>query len=152
VKREEVASGVVLFLIGSVIALLSLKMRVGSFRAAGSGMFPLCLGLLLMGLSAAWLLKSLQKTDPGKTAPELAGAGAAKKVALYVGAIVVAILLLSRIGYPLFCATLLLALLRILGMKNWLHAGLLAVLTAVVSYMLFVRWLLIPLPKGWIGL
>ena len=151
-KRVEVASGVVLFLVGSVTALLSLKMRVGSFRAAGSGLFPLCLGLLLMGLSAACLLKSLQKTDPGKTAPGPAGAGAARQVALYVGAIVVAILLLSRIGYPLFCAMLLLALLRILGMKNWLHAGLLAILTAVVSYMLFVRWLLIPLPKGWIGL
>ena len=151
-KRVEVASGVVLFLVGSVTALLSLKMRVGSFRAAGSGLFPLCLGLLLMGLSAACLLKSLQKTAPGKTAPGPAGAGAARQVALYVGAIVVAILLLSRIGYPLFCAMLLLALLRILGMKNWLHAGLLAILTAVVSYMLFVRWLLIPLPKGWIGL
>jgi hypothetical protein len=44
------------------------------------------------------------------------------------------------------------ALLKILGMKGWAHNILLSFMTSVVSYFLFVQWLKIPLPKGWIGI
>jgi hypothetical protein len=45
-----------------------------------------------------------------------------------------------------------LALLRILGMKRWRLNILISVVTAVGSYFLFVKWLNIPMPKGWIGI
>jgi len=46
----------------------------------------------------------------------------------------------------------LVVLLRTLGMKQWFLNILLSFISAVASYFLFVQWLKIPLPKGWIGL
>jgi hypothetical protein len=51
-KRDEVVVGIVIFLFGAATTLLSLKMPIGTFRMAGTGMFPLFLGILLMILSA----------------------------------------------------------------------------------------------------
>jgi hypothetical protein len=45
-----------------------------------------------------------------------------------------------------------LALLRILGVKRWRLNLPLSFITAAVCYFLFVQWLKIPLPKGWVGL
>jgi hypothetical protein len=47
---------------------------------------------------------------------------------------------------------LMLALLRILGVKRWRLNLPLSFITAVVCYFLFVQWLKIPLPKGLIGI
>jgi hypothetical protein len=45
-----------------------------------------------------------------------------------------------------------LALLRILGVKRWRFNLPLSFITAAACYFLFVQWLKIPLPKGWIGI
>ena len=47
-KRDEIIEGVVLFLCGAGTVALSLQMPIGTFRMAGSGLFPLCLGIALM--------------------------------------------------------------------------------------------------------
>jgi hypothetical protein len=47
-KRAELIEGAVLFLCGAATIALSLQMPIGMFRMAGSGLFPLCLGIALM--------------------------------------------------------------------------------------------------------
>jgi len=47
---------------------------------------------------------------------------------------------------------LMVVLLEILGIRRRRDSVLIAFCTAVAAYVLFVRWLQIPLPKGWIGL
>jgi hypothetical protein len=56
------------------------------------------------------------------------------------------------LGYPLISFLLMLGLLRILGIKRWGLNILISVVAAVGSYFLFVKWLDIPMPKGWIGI
>lgn len=151
-NRDEITGGVLIFLFGAVTACLSLRMPVGNFRSAGSGLFPLCLGIILMALSGAFVLRVLlrgRREVKGKDSKIPVPAG---RVIAFLGAIVAATLLFSKLGYPLMAFLLLLALLRILGMKRWVWNVLLSFLAAGVSYGLFVRWLKIPLPKGWIGL
>ena len=75
-----------------------------------------------------------------------------KQILLFFGTIVLATLFFNRLGYPLMSFLLLLALLRVLGMKRWPVILLLSFATAVVTYFLFVQWLKIPLPQGWIGI
>ena len=153
-SRNEIAGGMVLFLIGAITALLSLRMPIGTFRMAGTGMFPLCLGILLMILSAAFVLKQFaqhkklgaQKETVIKT-PE-----ATKQMLLFLGTLSLATLFFNKLGYPLISFLLMVALLRILGVKRWIFNILLSFITAGVSYFLFVQWLKVPLPKGWIGL
>lgn len=142
-----------MLLFGAVTAYFSLRMPVGTFRSAGSGLFPLGLGILLMGLSIVLLIKAGAQRKPAaekKPSDELSQS--AKQVILFTSAIALAILLFKELGYPLMSFLLLLALLRILGVRGWAYSLSLSLLTATGAYFLFVVWLQIPLPKGWIGL
>jgi hypothetical protein len=63
-----------------------------------------------------------------------------------------ATLFLNSLGYPLIAFLLMAALLKILGTKRWAVNILWSLATAAASYFLFVQWLKIPLPKGWLGI
>jgi len=152
-KRDEAIVGVIIFLFGAITTLLSLKMPIGTFRMAGTGMFPLILGILLMFLSCLLFLKHLyqvKKTTVGRDS--VAEHGSPVQLILFFGTTVLATAFFNQLGYPLTSFLLLVVLLRTLGMKQWFLNILLSFLSAVASYFLFVQWLKIPLPKGWIGL
>jgi putative tricarboxylic transport membrane protein len=146
--------GMVIFLFGGITTLLSLRMPIGTFRTAGTGMFPLCLGILLMILSGIFVLKFLlqEKKILVKSEPIVEIPGSKKQMIFFLGAMVLATLFFNQLGYPLISFLLMVALLRILGIKRWGLNILISVVTAVGSYFLFVKWLDIPMPKGWIGL
>lgn len=58
-KKDELVGCGIVFFFGGITAFLSLRMPLGTFRMAGSGLFPLCLGILLMVLSFLFLLNLL---------------------------------------------------------------------------------------------
>jgi hypothetical protein len=150
--RKEIIGGALIFLFGAVTTYFSLKMPLGTFRAAGSGFFPLGLGILLMGLSAAFVALSWLRSKPLREKKPLSHIpGSTRQVLLFTGTIALATLLFKELGYPLMSLLLLLALLRILGVRRWTYSLPLSFLTAAGAYVLFVVWLQIPLPKGWIG-
>jgi putative tricarboxylic transport membrane protein len=151
--KDEIIAGVVIFLFGAVTTFLSLSMPIGTFRKSGTGMFPLILGILLMFLSGLFLLRLFLKT---RGTPEKSSAGgipgSSKQLLLFFGTMVLVTLLFNRLGYPLSSFLLMLALLRILGVKRWKINLPISFVAAAVCYLLFVEWLKIPLPKGWIGI
>ena len=152
-KRDEIIAGMVIFIFGGVIAVLSLRMPIGIFRMPGTGMFPLILGILLMFLSCIFLLKLLyqyKKTTARRDSA--AERGSPVQLILFFGTMVLATAFFNQLGYLLTSFLLLVVLLRTLGMKQWFNNIFLSLISAVASYFLFVQWLKIPLPKGWIGL
>ena len=152
--RDEIVVGIVIFLFGAVTTLLSLRMPIGTFRTAGTGMFPLSLGILLMILSGAFILKIFfqgQKGQVKKEAP-IESSESPIQLILFLGTMALATLFFNQLGYPLTSFLLMVVLLRILGIKRWGLNILISVVTAVGSYFLFVKWLDIPMPKGWIGI
>ena len=153
-NRDEIIVGIVIFVFGGITALLSLRMPIGTFRMAGTGMFPLFLGILLMILSAAFILKIFFQIKEGQIKKEASVESSESPIQLilFLGAMVLATAFFNQLGYPLVSFLLMVALLRILGIKRWGQNILISVLTAVGSYFLFVKWLDIPMPKGWIGL
>ena len=153
-KKDEAIVGIVIFLFGGLTALLSLRMPVGTFRMAGTGMFPLFLGILLMILSGAFVLKFFFQGKEEQIKKETATESSESplQLILFLGAMALATLFLNQLGYPLTSLLLMVALLRILGIKRWGVNILISVVTAVGSYFLFVKWLDIPMPKGWIGI
>ena len=152
-KRDETIVGAVIFLFGGITVLLSLRMPIGTFRAAGTGMFPLILGILLMILSGAFILKIFFQGREGQVKKaSIESSTSPIQLILFLGTMALATLFLNRLGYPLTSFLLLVALLRILGVKRWGLNILISVVTAVGSYFLFVQWLNIPMPKGWIGI
>ena len=153
-KRDEVIVGIVIFLFGVITTLFSLKMPIGTFRMAGTGMFPLFLGILLTILSAAFILRIFfrSKEEQAKKEASIESSESPIQLTLFLGAMVLATLFFNQLGYPLTSFLLMVALLRILGIKRWGQNILISVATAVGSYFLFVKWLDIPMQKGWIGL
>jgi hypothetical protein len=152
-NRDEAIGGTLIFFFGAATLYFSLRMPIGTFRAAGSGLFPLGLGILLMGLSIVLLIKAYVQGRPIREKKPLSEVPrSVKQVILFMGAIALATLLFKQLGYPLMWFLLLFALLRILGMRRWAYNLSLSLLTATGAYFLFVLWLQIPLPKGWIGL
>jgi hypothetical protein len=153
-KKDEIFSVIVLFFFGAVTTILSLKMDIGTFRMAGTGMFPLFLGILLMLLSGIFILKIFFQGKEGRVKKEasIESSGAPIQLILFLGTMVLVTLFFNQLGYPLTSLLLMLALLRILGIKRWGLNILISVVTAVGSYFLFVKWLNIPMPKGWIGI
>ena len=152
-KRDEAIEGIIIFLFGGLTALLSLRMPIGTFRMAGTGMFPLCLGILLMILSGMFVLKIfIQREEQVKKEASIESSESPIQLILFLGAMVLATLLFNPLGYPLISFLLMLGLLRILGIKRWGLNILISVVTSVGSYFVFIQWLGIPMPKGWIGL
>jgi hypothetical protein len=153
-NRDEMVGGIVIFLFGAVTALLSLRMPIGTFRMGGTGMFPLCLGILLMILSGAFTLKIFfqGKEEQVKKGAPIESSESPIQLILFLGAMALATLFFNQLGYPLISFLLMVALLRILGIKRWGLNIMISVATAVGSYFLFVKWLDIPMPKGWIGI
>jgi putative tricarboxylic transport membrane protein len=153
-KKDEIVVGIVIFFFGGATALLSLKMPLGTFRMAGTGMFPLILGIILMVLSGVLILKIFFQGKEKQIKKEAAieSSESPIQLILFLGTMVLATLFFNQLGYPLTSLLLMLALLRILGIKRWGLNILISVVTAVGSYFLFVKWLDIPMPKGWIGL
>jgi hypothetical protein len=153
-KRDEAIVGIVIFLLGGLTTLLSLKMPIGTFRMAGTGMFPLCLGILLMILSGIFVLNIFfqGKEEQIKKEAPIISSEFPLQLILFFGTMVLATLFFNRLGYPLISFLLMLGLLRILGIKRWGQNILISLVTAFGSYFLFIKWLGIPMPKGWIGL
>ncbi len=152
-KKDEIIVGVVIFLFGAITALLSLRMPIGTFRMGGTGLFPLCLGIILMILSGVFILTIFFQGREGRVKKaSIESSGSPMQLILFLGTMVLAALFFNRLGYPLTSLFLILGLLRILGMKRWGLNILISVVTAVGSYFLFVQWLNIPMPKGWIGI
>ena len=121
---------------------------------AGTGIFPLILGILLMILSVAFIFKIFfqGKEEQVKKEASIEFSGLPLQMIIFLGAMVLGILFFNRLGYPLTSLLLMVALLRILGVKRWGLNILISAVTAVGCYFLFVKCLDIPMPKGWIGL
>lgn len=152
-QRDEMIGGIILFLFGAVTLLLSVRMPIGTFRNAGTGMFPLILGILLMFLSVLFLLRLFLKMQAMRERLSTSGIpGSPKPLIFFFGTMVLVTLFFNRLGYPLSSFLLMLTLLRVLGVKRWKFNLPLSFITAFLCYFLFVQWLKIPMPKGWIGL
>ncbi len=153
-KRHDIQGAIVFFLFGLITVILSLQMPIGSFRAAGSGLFPLGLGILLMGLSfgfignVIWSGTEDKQENVSATEDSVSGL----QVLIFLGVIVVTTLLWTTLGHTLVSFLLMLGLLRILGFKKWSLNLIVSFLTAAGSYALFVYALKIPLPKGFFGI
>ena len=153
-KRDDLIEGVVLLLCGGGTVALSLRMPLGTFRMAGSGLFPLCLGIALILLALLYLANLLLQKDGKRPPADVAASpsGAARQMLLFLGASALATLSLNFLGYPMTSFLLMMALLAILGVRKPALLVVLPLATALGSYLLFVRFLKIPLPKGLIGL
>jgi hypothetical protein len=154
VNRNDAVGGALIFLFGALTIYLSLRMPLGTFRAAGPGLFPLCLGLLLVVLASIFTLATVMRPhrdrrQEGKTP---ADAGSVTPVIGFMAVIAFAGIFLEHLGYAPTAFIVVIALLQILGGRYWRRNLLISLAAGAVSHFLFVRWLQIPFSQGVLGL
>ena len=120
---------------------------MGTAARPGAGFFPLGVGAFGAGVSLIWVVSAFrQRAAAGPSGPSALGEGGGRVAAAAV--LLVAFCLgLGWTGYALGAFLFTGLLLRGLG-AGWKGAGVIALVTAAVSYYLFGVLLGVPLPRG----
>lgn len=149
---DSPAGGILLVLFALLTVWLSLRMPIGTFRSAGPGLFPLCLGLLLAALATAHTIRTvLAARRSGGRSKRPRREGSLKPVVGFMAAIAFAAGLLEHAGYAPTAGVVVFALLQLLGPRFWRRNFILALAAGTVAHLVFVQWLQIPFPQGWLG-
>ncbi len=152
-KTVEASVTLLIALFGAIVIYGSIKAGIG-WGAEGprAGFFPFYVGLFIVIASAINLWNGLREPD----APLFAEWGQLRQVfsvviptAIYVGVIpFVGLYVASFVFIGWF--------MRWLGKYRWVTVLAVAIGMPVVTYIIFERWFLVPLPKGpleeWLGL
>lgn len=147
-KLINLISSMAFLLLGAGFTFEALKLRTGSFRNPGPGLFPLLIGIGTVILSLILFLKTaMEKPEPGKAKIHSEGKGR-KGSLLVLTCLVLYFTFFEYIGFLLSNFFLMLVLLLGLERQRWLLVIPLAIIIPIGSYLLFYYWLDIPLPPG----
>jgi hypothetical protein len=127
-----------------------------TLAAPGPGVFPLAVGVLLLGLAIGQGAAALRRAGrpPGSPATSASGGGPAGEPGVsgrmlgLTGVLVAYAAATGLIGFLTASFALVLASSRLLGAHDWLRPALLAGGVTAAAYVIFVLWLAVPLPRG----
>lgn len=149
-RTREVIPSIVWTILGVMICIGSTSMRLGSLSNPGPGLFPFIIGsaIVLVSISQV-IVHAFKKPEAGHFWQNRQGVK---------GVIIVLVLLsfyalaLMHLGFSLCTFLFFVAILKTLGRKSWTYALLTGLIISLFSYMVFVVWLKINLPKGPLGM
>jgi putative tricarboxylic transport membrane protein len=143
---------------GVLVLMFSLAVMEGSRRlppsltfGPGPGFFPFWLGGAMAVLSVLLIVKASRRPAASLGAPLVPSLRALLPVLLAVGGLAAYILLLERLGFLLGTALLSVFLLGVVERERWPKSVLMAVLNAVVLYVIFHLLLGVSLPRSGFG-
>lgn len=138
-----------LFLIGIYGSIESRVLRIWVGGGPGEGFFPLALALTLVAISGLSLLKIfLSKSYTSTQKSTLITPVKYRKMIIYSAAILIYALILEPLGYIFSSALVFFSILKFAEREDLLSIIIVTAGTLIFSYLLFEKWLMIPLPKG----
>src|SRR5262245_29290602 len=151
-RGADLVTASLLMLMGGVVVFDAIRLGVGwGTDGPQSGFFPLWLGILLVAACAAVIVQAWSRTASGPfvTAAKLV---LGLKLVLPAPGLVVGTQLL---GLYVSAAIYIALYMRWIGGHSWVAAVACGVGMAVLSFLVFDRWFLVPMPKGplemWLG-
>lgn len=147
-KRAEQVLGVVLLLFAIYIGRESSLIESGAEFGMGPGFMPFWLSVGL-GITSAALLVRAVALPAGRFEPAFFPdwAGGVRVISLLATYLLV-ILVMKPLGMPLSMAILTAAAMPVFGSRSGKAIALAAILTLLGVYLVFGRWLGVPLPMG----
>ena len=112
----------------------------------GPAFVPFWLGLVMAILAAMMLARSIRERNPGEA--WLPRGEGLRDLLVVLAATVAFVALLNVTGMVIGTALYLLALVHYLGRHRWWVTGAVAVAAAGFNWLVFVRWLRVPMPEG----
>ncbi len=147
-RKADIACGLVLLLMGGLVMWESLKLKIGwGLNGPEGGFFPFWLAVGLVVCSAIVVIQAFLSGSLSGNQPFVRKGGWIPVIKVAIPAFGM-VALTEAIGlYP--AAALYLALyMRWIGKHRWTTIALVSILLPVVSYFVFDKWFLIPMPKG----
>jgi len=151
-RAADVATASFLMILGTVVLVEAIRL---GFRwgpdGPQSGFFPFWLAVILIGHSIAVVVRAVRKHSdkPFVTREQL------RSVLTVIAPAAAMVLVTQLLGLYVASALYLGFYVRRVGHHSWATALGLAVSLPVVTFVIFERWFLVPLPKGpleaWLG-
>jgi putative tricarboxylic transport membrane protein len=142
---------------GAVLLALAVAFGAGALRqyaywgpqGPGPAFLPFWLGVVMAVLATLLLVQAWRSADPG--APWLPGSEGVRRLLIVMGATVAFVALLNVLGMVLGTVLFLTVLMRFLDRCAWPVTLAVSLATAAFIYLVFGRWLKVPLPVGVLG-
>ena len=145
--RRDLVSAAGLAVLAIAYLVANRRYALDTLAAPGPGVFPLAVGLSMLGLAVAQAIAAM-RTRTATAPPARADGGPGGRVLLLVGVLVGYPIAAGAIGFLTASFALVLVSSRLLGARDWLRPAILAAGVTAAAYVIFVIWLSVPLPKG----
>lgn len=146
-ERRNFAISIVLMVLAAVAIWEATQLPFGSLRTPQPGFWPLILAIILAFFSLLHFGKTVkekvEKGNPFWTRP-----GAWKGIGLVAGSLIAFGFLFEPLGYLISVFLLIAFLLRVIEPMKWWLVITIALLSSVLSYLMFGVLLSTPLPAG----
>ena len=152
-KKNDIYPAAIWLGLGIAVTITSYHFRLGSLVSPGPGLMPFLLGIILSICSVPILIRSFllfEKTEKDKDKGIWLGVQF-KKLFLVVGSLIGYIAFFEKIGFVLATFILLLVLFKIVDSQKWRWALIASSLTVLITYFLFVVFLKVELPSGFMA-
>jgi putative tricarboxylic transport membrane protein len=151
-RTADLLTAAVLMLLGGVVIYDAVRLGIGwGTSGPGSGFFPFWLAVIMVAMCLIIMVQSA-RGGTGRPFVTRAAAGPVLAVLAPATAMVVAT---QAIGLYVAAALYLGLYMRWVGRHSWPLTLGLAVAIPVVTFLIFERWFLVPMPKGpleaWLG-
>jgi len=151
IKVEKVTC-LLLIAFSVFIGFESGKYPLGTIDNPGPGFLPLLLGVAMAVMAVALTVRVWKNGTADVHRPFWPEQGGLSKVSLTFVTILLFTALLEITGYMVNIFFLFLILLRPIGRQKWSWSMAISMGATLVAYLLFDKWLMIPLPRGiWFG-
>jgi hypothetical protein len=147
-NKTETAAGGVVTAIGVLMLLQSLKFAYFAEGVPGPGFLPRWIAIALIGTGLVLTVKGVRPALVLEEAIQWPDAAGWKRVALMLGALAVALILLDDLGFMVVTTAFMAVLIFALGVRSWRMLVSVPLVAAIGLYVVFAVWLRVPLPKG----
>ena len=150
--KKDIISGLCLFSLGVVLAILCFRLSVWR-SGPQEGFFPLLIAIIIIGLSLLLLIQSvfLRNQEKENVPVKKEGKINLSRVLSYIIATLLYGTLLEGIGFLISSILLLVFILRVVEKRSWKVTIVLGSASVLISYILFAYFLGVPLPRGLIN-
>ena len=152
-NKKDFASGVALLALGLFLAFQSIRLPLWGSSGPEAGFYPLAIAVIIVSLSLFLVLKSGILARP-RGEEKLVEQGMEKirfhKVFAYLVLMLLYGILVEKVGFLITSALLLFLILKLVERQGWKATLLVGVTSIVISYALFVYFLQVPLPRGFL--
>ncbi len=148
---RDLFSGLFWLGISVFICIESVQNNIGTFHYPGPGFFPFCAGTVMGTLAIILIVKALSKKEESGLIRDLWKGMKWHKVILCVICLIIYSILLPTLGYLIATFGLMMFLFGIIVRPNLWIQLVSALVTVLVTYLVFYHWLDVQLPTGLLG-